>query len=91
MSKPLSADVNYIHTFKQIVTSDKLFSRILITQQASQKSVTSRRLKGKMTASDYQHSLNLAMQSACLAHSAFLLMMRTSIIFVKARGTFLKS
>ena len=57
---------------------DKLFSRILITQQASHKSVIS--LKGEMTASDCQHSLNWAMQSACLAHSAFLLMMRTSII-----------
>ena len=38
----------------------KLFSRILITQQASHKSDSS--LKGKMTASDNQHSLNWAMQ-----------------------------
>ena len=31
------------------------------------------------------------MQSACLTHSAFLLMMRTSIICAKVPGTFLKS
>ena len=68
---------------------DQLFSRILITQRASHKSVTS--LKGKMTASVYQHSLNWAMQSAYLAHSAFLPMMRTSIICTKVPGTFLKS
>ena len=48
---------------------DKLFSRILITQQASHKSAIS--LKGEMTASDCQHSLNWAMESACLAYSAF--------------------
>ena len=41
---------------------DKLFPCILITQQASHKSVIS--LKGKMTASDCQHSVNWAMQSA---------------------------
>ena len=52
----------------KLALPDKLFSRILITQQASHKYVIS--LKGKMTASDYQHSLNWAMQSACLAHSA---------------------
>ena len=90
---------------------DKLFSHILITQQASHKSVIS--LKGTMTASDYRtkvallncffeavavihfvvpsHSVNCAMQSACLTHSAFLLMMRTSIICAKVPGTFLKS
>ena len=73
----------------KLALPDKLFSRILITQQASHKSVIS--LKGEMTASDYQHSLNWAMQSACLGHSAFLLMMRTSIIRAKAPGTFLKS
>ena len=66
----------------------KLFSRILITRQASHKSVIS--LKGKMTASDYQHSLHWAMQSACLSHSAFLRMMRSSIICAKVPGTFLK-
>ena len=48
---------------------DKLFARILITQQVRHKSVIS--LKGEMTASDCQHSLNWAMQSACLSHSAF--------------------
>ena len=73
----------------KLALPDKLFSSILITQQASHKSVIS--LKGKMTASDYQHSLYLAMQSACLAHSAFLLMMRTSIICAKVPGTFLES
>ena len=52
----------------KLALPDKLFSRILITQQASHKSVIS--LKGKMTASDYQHSLNWAMRSARLAHSA---------------------
>ena len=62
----------------KLALPDKLFSRILITEQASHKSVIS--LKGKMTSSDYQHSLNWAMQSACLPHSAFLLLMRTSII-----------
>ena len=55
---------------------NKLFSRILITQQASLKSVVS--LKGKMAASDCQHSLNWAMQSTCLAYSNFLLVMRAS-------------
>ena len=59
----------------KLVLLDKLFSRILITQQASHKSFIS--LKGKVTASDCQHSLNWTMQSVCLAHSAFLLMMRT--------------
>ena len=139
----------------KLALPDKLFSRILITQQASHKSVIS--LKGRMiacsagvfvlelavvssppywleqstwdaflslskplpslnpkwrsldqtrslarqntpalqasrmTASDYQHSLNWAMQSAGLAHSAFLLMMSTSIICAKVPGTFLKS
>ena len=73
----------------KLALPDKLFSRILITQQASHKSVIS--LKGKMTASDYQYSLLWAIQSACLAHSAFLLMMRTSIICAKVPGTFLKS
>ena len=53
----------------KLALPDKLFSRILITQRASHKSVIS--LKGKMTDSDYQHSLNWAMQLACLAHSAF--------------------
>ena len=52
----------------KLALPDKLFSRILITQQASHKSVIS--LKGKMTASDYQHSLNWVMQSVCLTHSA---------------------
>ena len=76
-------------SLNKLALSDKLFSRILITQQAGHKSVIS--LKGKMTAQDYQHSLNWAMQSACLAHSAFLLMMRTSIDCPKVLGTFLKS
>ena len=40
----------------KLALPDKLFSRILITQQASHKSVIS--LKGEMTASDCQHSLN---------------------------------
>ena len=53
----------------KLALPDKLFSRILITQQASHKSVIS--LKGEMTASDCQHSWNWAMQSACLLHSAF--------------------
>ena len=73
----------------KLALPDKLFSRILITQQASRKSVIS--LKGKMTAPDYQHSLHWAMQSAGLAHSAFLRMMRTSITCAKVPGTFLKS
>ena len=60
-------------SLNKLVLLDKPFSRILITEQASHKSVIS--LKGKMTASDSQHSLNCAMQSACLAHSAFLLVM----------------
>ena len=72
----------------KLAPPDKLFSRILITQQASRKSVIS--LKGKMIASDYQHSLHWAMQSAGLAHSAFLLIMRTSIICAKVPGTFIK-
>ena len=75
--------------FNKLALLDKLFSRILITQQASHKSFIS--LKGKMTALDCQHSLNWAMQSACLAHLAFLLMMPTSIICAKVPGTFLKS
>ena len=76
-------------SLNKLALSDKLFSSILITQQAGHKSVIS--LKGKMTVSDCQHSLNWAMQSACLAHSAFLLMMRTSIDCAKVPGTFLKS
>ena len=40
----------------KLALPDKLFSRISIIQQASHKSVIS--LKGKMTASDYQHSLH---------------------------------
>ena len=73
----------------KLALPDKLFSRFLITQQASHKSAIS--LKGKMTSSDYQHSMDWAMQSACSAHSAFLLIMRTSIICAKVPGTFLKS
>ena len=73
----------------KLAVPDKLFSCILITQQASHKYVIS--LKSKMTDSDYQHSLNWAMQSACLAHSAFSLMMHTSIICTKVSGPFLKS
>ena len=40
----------------KLALPDRLSSLILITQQASHKSVIS--LKGRMTASDYQHSLN---------------------------------
>ena len=69
----------------KLALPDRLSPHILITQQASHKSVIS--LKGRMTASDYQHSLNWAMQSAWLAHSAFLLMMRTSIICAKVPET----
>ena len=83
----LSADVNYIHTFKQMALPNKLFSRILITQQACLKSVVS--LKGKMAPSDCQHSSNWAMQSTCLAYSTFLLVMRTSIICAKLPEHFL--
>ena len=64
----LCMSVTFTHLNK-LALSDKLFSRILITQQASHKSVIS--LKGKMTASGYQHSLNWAMQSDCLAAFSF--------------------
>ena len=60
----------------------KLFSRILITQQANHNGC-------KMAALDCQHSLNWAMQLTCLAHSTFLLMMRTSIICAKLPEHFL--
>ena len=56
----------------------KLFSRILITQQASHKSDSS--LKGKMTASDYQHSLNWAMQLLLLL-LVFLLLLLLLLLF----------
>ena len=76
-------------SLNKLALSDKLFPSILITQQAGYKSVIS--LEGKMTASDCQHSLNWAMQSSCLAHSAFLQMKGTSIDCAKVPGTFLKS
>ena len=44
----------------KLALPDNLVSRILITQQASHKSVVS--LKGKMADLDCQHSLNWAMQ-----------------------------
>ena len=40
---------------------------------------------------NHQHNVTCAMQSACLTHSAFLMMMRTSIICAKEPGTSLKS
>jgi len=50
ISKQLSGDVNYIHA---LTLPDKLFSPILITQQASHKSFIS--LKGTMTASEFPY------------------------------------